>query len=126
MAAGAGFLARMPEGTGGDIHHGFNVLGAGLLREARNRGELIVVDEIGFLEEHCLHYRNELIRCLEGPKPLLAVLGYRGCWWMEELRGRQDVQMLELEPGNREEAPARIARLFVNRHEAGTKGPKKL
>ena len=107
------FLARMPEGTGGDLRYGFDVMGAGLLREARRRGEIIVVDEIGFLEEHCQGYRKELLNCLEGPKPLLAVLGRRGRLWMEEVLDRRDVQILELVPGNREEAPIRIAQMLL-------------
>lgn len=80
-----------------------------------NSGNLIVLDEIGKME--CLSRRfQEVVRSiLSGPSPVIGTVALGGAAFIREVRTRQDVELIEVTGGNREQLPEELIGRFEER-----------
>ncbi len=70
---------------------------------------LFVVDEIGKMECFSAAFRAAVLRLLADERPLLGTVALHGPAFVQEVRGRPDVEVIELTLSNREALPAQIA-----------------
>ena len=79
-----------------------------------NRGDLLVMDELGYLEKDDEMFREAVVRALDEKGPLLGVLreGFPG--WTAEIAARADVEIITVTEENRDEIPLAIKSRFLN------------
>jgi len=105
-------FAQLPGGDKAYAARCFDAVGAHLLRRARRRGEMIVIDELGWLERDAAVYQQELRSTLDGSVPVLAVLRKNKTEWADWIRARSDVALLTAREQNRDELPEQIAEVL--------------
>ena len=90
----------------------FDTLGAGLLREAqKERGALILMDECGHLEKNAFVFQREILKCLDGPDPVLGVLRW-GQPWHDFIKNHPRVTVIMVTEDNRADLAENIAALI--------------
>ncbi|MGN1370489.1 MAG: formate dehydrogenase accessory sulfurtransferase FdhD [Aristaeellaceae bacterium] len=83
----------------------FDQIGVPLLEEAmRCSGGLILMDEIGHLEQDAAGFRDAIRRCLDGRTPVLGVLR-RDVPWHDAIKHHPHVRVLTVTQENREQIP---------------------
>jgi len=101
-----GELAPQPEG--------FEILGVKALREARkNRVELLVMDELGFLELEAPLFRREVLSALNYFPLVLGAIKSRGNPFLTQIRQTPGVRVWKIDARNREEILGRILKIIV-------------
>ena len=105
LAAGTP-CARMGAGGRQALPEVFDSLGVRLLEAAERDPAvpLILLDELGFLEEEARRFRETVLRLLRGPKPVLGVVREGLGVWGDAPLGT----LLPLTEADRDEAPGRI------------------
>ncbi len=68
-----------------------------------------LIDEIGKMECYCPQFTEAVHRLLAGPVPLVASIALRGGGFIAEVRGRNDVRVVEVTLANRQTLPGQIA-----------------
>ncbi|MCD6451841.1 MAG: NTPase [Acidobacteria bacterium] len=71
--------------------------------------ELIVIDEIAKMECFSSAFRSEVIRALDSEIPVLATIQISRHPFLNWVRGRDDVVIYKVSPGNRDELPTSIS-----------------
>ncbi|MFX1270059.1 MAG: NTPase [Promethearchaeota archaeon] len=74
---------------------------------ARQSGKIIVIDEIASMELNAPQFAPEVRRCLNTGK-VLATLQQRRGGFQDEVRARNDVDLIEITLDNRDSLPAEI------------------
>ena len=91
----------------------FDQLGVELLRA--KPGSLILMDELGFLEQDAADFRRQVLRCLDGSIPVLAVIKHKThIPFLQEIRSHPRVQLYQVTEENRDELPAVLSPLIRN------------
>lgn len=89
----------------------FDREGAAILRAAADC-DLIVMDEIGFMEAEAFVFQKAVLDALDGAVPVLGVIkpanGRADTRFMREVRARRDVRVFEVTPESRESAAAAL------------------
>ncbi len=67
--------------------------------------ELIVIDEVGKMECFSESFREALVAALDGPNPILGTIAAKGTSFIESIKSRDDVTILEVNCHNRDELP---------------------
>jgi nucleoside-triphosphatase len=85
-------------------------VGVAALRRAVGRAGLsvVVVDEIGKMELFSPAFREAVLAALECPKPVLATVMARPQPWVDAIKARADVSVVEVTLDNRQAMPERI------------------
>ena len=81
------------------------------LARARESNRIIVIDEIASMELCSRHFAPEVRRCLE-TRRVLATLQQRRGGFLDEIRAREDIILLELTHSNREQVPLKVLSLL--------------
>lgn len=92
----------------------FDTLGCDLLSQPG--AELIVMDELGPAESDAALFRRAVLRCLDGPIPIVGVIQQAQSAFLEEVRGHPHVRLLEVTEENRGIIPDEMAALWPQRH----------
>lgn len=79
------------------------------LNRARQHSRLIVCDEIGRMEMLCPEFEPAVRAALDSPKPLLGTIQDRRDRFVDEVRSREDVSVIEVTRENRDDLPEQIA-----------------
>ena len=109
---GAHIIAARRDGKLAALTERFDTLGVSLLREAESHPEgLILMDECGHLEKDALLFRQEILRCLDGPIPVLGVLR-KDQPWHSFIIGHPHVRVIEVTAETRDALPAIVADLL--------------
>jgi nucleoside-triphosphatase len=66
--------------------------------------ELVIVDEIARMELSSEPFRRAILRALDSPKPLLGTIQMRRDPFLDAIRARPDVVLIEMEKGRLDEA----------------------
>ena len=91
----------------------FDGLGVELLRA--QPGSLILMDELGFLEQDAAGFRRQVLRCLDGNIPVLAVIKHKThIPFLQEIRTHPRVQLYQVTAENRDDLPAVLSPLIRN------------
>lgn len=93
----------------------FDALGGRLLREARERAGVIIMDECGRLERDALVFQTEVMRALDGKTPVLGVVRQDAGGWTEGIRGHPNVCVITVTAENRDALLAPLTRYFAGR-----------
>jgi nucleoside-triphosphatase len=72
--------------------------------------DLYVIDEIGKMELLSRHFRSRITELLAQPTNILATIAKRGRGFIEQIKGRTDIEMIEVTRNNRDELPEELAR----------------
>lgn len=79
----------------------FDTMGLDLLSDTQGR-DLLLMDELGFLEQNAPLFSQRVLRLLEGPIPILGVVKPRGTPLLNAVRAHSRTEILEVTPENRE------------------------
>jgi nucleoside-triphosphatase len=79
------------------------------LRRPKGTVDVLLIDEIGKMECYCPAFVAAVRHVLDGPVPELATVALRAGGFIADVKARPDVQIIELNQGNRDELPARLA-----------------
>ena len=72
--------------------------------------DLYVIDEIGKMELFSFKFRTSLIALLAQPTNLLATIAKEGKGFVEQIKSRNDIELIEVTRQNRDRLPEEIAR----------------
>ena len=86
----------------------FNIKGVEILKKSFNDRDIIVMDEIGFLESKAEEFKKEIINILESPKIVLGVLKDRETEFLDSLRKREDIKIFRVEEDNKKEVKEKV------------------
>lgn len=81
----------------------FDIIGTEILDESLRYSELIVMDEIGFLEEKAELFRNKIIEVLDSNKSVIGVIKDfdKKSELLDMIRKRKDVSIITVDENNR-------------------------
>ena len=77
----------------------FDTLGVALLRAPENG--LILMDELGFLENDAAKFRAAVLRTLDGETPVLAAVKSRDTDFLRAVKAHPNAELAEITPENR-------------------------
>ncbi len=77
--------------------------------------QAFVIDEIGKMELYSSRFVASMERLLDDPRPLVATVAIKGSGLIATARRRPDVELWEVEVGNRDALPERVARWVTDR-----------
>lgn len=82
----------------------FDTLGSECLEKSLKLSELIIMDEIGFLEARALLFRKAILDVLDSEKRVLGVIKDDYCKneFLESIRKRKDVMIIRINEKNRD------------------------
>ena len=72
--------------------------------------DLYVIDEIGKMELLSPKFRNRLIHLLASPSNILATIAKKGKGFIEQIKARNDIELLEVTRANRNRLVGEIVR----------------
>jgi nucleoside-triphosphatase len=78
---------------------------------ARVSNHIIIIDEIAAMELHSQRFREEVARCLD-TRRVLGNIQQKNLRFLDEIRTRPDVRLLELTPSNRDQIPMQVLQLL--------------
>jgi len=78
---------------------------------ARESGRIIIIDEIASMELHSQYFRDEVSRCLD-VKRVVGTIQQRRHSFLDEVRSRADVRLIELTVGNRDRLQPQVLELL--------------
>ncbi len=81
----------------------------GALERALRDAELIVCDEMARMELLCREFAPMVRRCLDAETPLLGTIQQRRDDFLDAVRARSDVRLLEVTPANRDDLADEVA-----------------
>lgn len=85
-------------------------IGVRALRRALQQPDIsvVVIDEIGKMELFSAAFQKVVEEALFSPKPVLATVMVASQPWVNNLKSRPDVTLIEVTPDNRQSLPERI------------------
>lgn len=75
--------------------------------------DLILMDELGTMEEHCPLFKQAVIRHLDSDTDVLGVIKDKHSPFLDSIRNRQDVKIITVTKENREELTKRLIERFT-------------
>jgi nucleoside-triphosphatase len=87
-------------------------VGITALRQGMKRSKLIIIDEIGRMEMYSSLFQKEVNNVLDSSLPVLGVIQMKPNPFLDSVRQRDDVTVIQVTPDNREELPGRLLGMF--------------
>lgn len=91
----------------------FEALALPVVDPERNPADLYVIDEIGKMELFSQRFSDALMRLLASPHHLLATIAKKGEGFIEQIKTRDDVELIEVTKENRDHLPQAIAQRLL-------------
>jgi nucleoside-triphosphatase len=79
------------------------------------RTRVVVIDEIASMEMSSNVFREAVGAALDGPKSILGSIQMRRYPFLDDIRARPDVELIEVTPENRNELPSLVTKWMVER-----------
>ena len=92
----------------------FEEIGVYELRRSLLNSDVILIDEIGKMELFSESFKKMLIRCLDSDKPVIATIMSRSHPSVDEIKKRDDVEIVSVTQNNRNDILNRLIALFEN------------
>lgn len=87
-------------------------IGVRALEEALENSGCIVIDEIGSMELFSEAFQQCVLRCLDAPTPVLGTIQKKKTPFLNSIRSRQDVNLIEVTAANRDDVPSTIPEMI--------------
>ena len=81
------------------------------MERARRSGRIIVIDEIARMELYSSKFADEVLRCLDTGR-VVGTIQQKRMPFLEQVRSRPDVVLLEMNLSNRDAVPKRVLELL--------------
>ena len=91
-------------------------IGVVALKRALHECSLILVDEIGKMELFSEQFQKVVVECLDSPKDVLGTIQTKQIPFLDAIRLRGDVTLVEVTASNREGVPQKIVDMFIDRY----------
>jgi nucleoside-triphosphatase len=78
-------------------------IGVSALRRAMQKGQIVIVDEIGRMELFCEPFKEAVLQAVSGSQTVVATAMVRPNPWVDRLKAMQVVQVWEVTAKNRDE-----------------------
>jgi nucleoside-triphosphatase THEP1 len=78
--------------------------------------EIVIIDEIGKMECLSIPFRQTLVQILNSPNRVIATIALKGTPFINELKSRPDVILLEVSEANRNSLAESLQRFLPQRH----------
>jgi nucleoside-triphosphatase THEP1 len=78
--------------------------------------EIVIIDEIGKMECLSTSFRETLVQNLNSPNRVIATIALKGTPFIEEVKLRPDVILLEISEANRNSLAESLQRFLLQRH----------
>lgn len=91
----------------------FNIVSKEILQRSLNSRDLIILDELGFMEENSEVFKNSVLKILDGDKPVLGVLKECDTNFIRRIKMRKDVQVIRIDEINRNSMEKEIIKVLV-------------
>jgi len=106
--------SRSPHRVG---RYGVNIssietVGIAALSDAIKRAKIIVIDEIGRMEMYSPLFQKEVLNVLDCPLPVLGVIQVKRNPFLDSIRNRADVTVIQVTSENRDALPERLFDIF--------------
>lgn len=95
----------------------FDALGSEALRRARERAQLIVMDECGYLERDAAQFQAQVLKTLDGDTPVFGVVRQQSGLWTQAIFDHPQAELVTVTRENRDELPDRLAQALKMRLE---------
>ncbi|MDO4732945.1 MAG: nucleoside-triphosphatase [Bacillota bacterium] len=86
--------------------------GLSILQNCPAEASLLLMDELGMMEEKAPSFCREVLTLLDGSIPILGVIKPKAIPFLDAVRSHPRVALLELLPENRDQLPFRISELL--------------
>lgn len=103
--------------------HDMDRVGVTALRRALESSDLIVMDEIGRMENYCPSFQRAVLEALDAPQDVLGTLQMRSTPFLNRIRERPDVTVKLVTSQNRDGLPSQLVAML---EESGLCGEKVL
>ncbi|MDR1299260.1 MAG: nucleoside-triphosphatase [Oscillospiraceae bacterium] len=90
----------------------FDGYGTDIINSSGKYG-LVIMDELGSLEENALSFKAAVIEKLNGPVRVLGVIKKTESAFLDSVRKRADVAIITVTPENRDDLPAALRGIFT-------------
>ncbi|MBR2812709.1 MAG: hypothetical protein IKD69_15145, partial [Solobacterium sp.] len=89
------------------------------LIQAASKKELIIIDEIGFMEEKAEQFKKAVLSAFAGNIPVIAAIKPKriSSPFPEAVRSLENVRVIELDEANRNDVYEQLRKLYMNRKE---------
>lgn len=86
----------------------FNKIGKEMLKRSFDNTDLIIMNEIGFLESKAFEFTAEVKRILDSSKVVLAVVKALDCSYINSITAREDVSIFTVTEANKDEVKKKV------------------
>ncbi|MDY6954085.1 MAG: NTPase [Thermodesulfobacteriota bacterium] len=93
---------------------GFERIGVAGLERALHESSVILIDEIGKMELFSQRFKEMVTQCLDSEKPVLATVMSRSQPFVDGLKTRSDVDLLEVTMGNRDQLASTLIKKVMS------------
>jgi len=90
-------------------------IGVSALHRALKGADIIIMDEIGRMENYCPSFQSTVLRALDAPQDVLGTLQMRSTPFLDRIRRREDVVIKPMTRENRGAMPMLLLDLFTGR-----------
>ncbi len=87
-------------------------VGVQALEQALERGQVVVIDEIGKMELHSRRFRQVVLRVMESDCPVIATVTRRDTAFTRRLKEHPGAVLLEVTRENRDELPEEVLEML--------------
>ncbi len=112
--AEVGFASRYRLGKYGIDMANFETVALTALEDAITRQQLVVIDEIGFMELKSRHFQQLVVRALDGPSPVLGTIIRKPFYFADDIKKRDDVQVITVRADNRDTLVSEITDMLMS------------
>lgn len=91
----------------------FNMISREILDKSFNSRKLIILDELGFMEEDSECFKKSVFKILDSNTPVLGVLKECDSNFVRTIKNRNDVQVIKIDKMNRDTIHEEIIKLLI-------------
>jgi nucleoside-triphosphatase THEP1 len=110
--AEVGLVSRYRLGKYGIDMASFENVALNALEEAITRKQLVVIDEIGFMELKSQRFQQLVTRALDSSSPVLATIMRKAFYFADDIKKRNDVQLITMRVDNRDTLVSEITAML--------------
>lgn len=103
---------RLGQGRFSSYPQTFDTVGTPILFATPNDATLILMDELGIMEDNAKLFRQAVMDVLDGTLPVLGVIKPKHTDFLDAIRAHEASEIIEVTLENRDELPTRIAELL--------------